>query len=211
MGRAAPSRPGAARLPPQPHPAARPEVAPGHPGAHPRSRPGAVHRVAGCDGRRVADAAAHARPHRGIGVAAGPPRAGRRCCWPGTSPTGRRSSSAASSRASATGACSPRAAARSLRCDSSSPAWSCCPPTTRRPPSGYWTADSGRWRCQPHIEWRRHGHRSAGAGAARREHAVDPHPGGERPRPAPAARSDGPGPADDQRGSGVRSRAVARG
>ena len=35
MGRAGQARPGAARLPAQPHPAARPEVAPGQPGGHP--------------------------------------------------------------------------------------------------------------------------------------------------------------------------------
>src|SRR5262249_30056099 len=49
------------------------EVAPGQPGARDRSRSRSVHRVAGCNGRWVAGAAAHPRSHRWLDVTAGPP------------------------------------------------------------------------------------------------------------------------------------------
>ena len=69
---------------------------------------------------------------------------GRRCYWPGTSPTGPTSSSAASCPASAAGGGSRKARTRSSPWPGSSRAWSCCPPTTRPPPSGCWTANTVR-------------------------------------------------------------------
>src|ERR1700749_4923474 len=73
MGRAGQTRPGAARLPAQPHRAAGTEMASGEPGTHQRSRPRALHRGAGRDGRRVADPAAYSRSHGGLGITARPP------------------------------------------------------------------------------------------------------------------------------------------
>jgi glyoxylase-like metal-dependent hydrolase (beta-lactamase superfamily II) len=62
----------------------------------------------------------------------------------GTSPTEPTFSSAASCPASAAGGGSRKARTRSSPWPGSSRAWSCCPPTTRRPPSGCWTVSTVR-------------------------------------------------------------------